>query len=337
MSAEKIALVVTSIASPNAALHRLAEGCRANDIEFIVIGDEPSPEDFKLEGCKFYSIADQLDLSFAFAKACPTRHYARKNIGYLLAAKSGATIIIETDDDNLPYNDKFLVNFRRKQAVSVIRDREWVNVYRYFTDVNIWPRGFRLDSIRKIPPDFESLPTEEIDGPIQQGLANEDPDVDAIFRLVDGQAVTFRDDRRVAIDGGWCPFNSQSTRWWREAFPLMYLPAYCPFRMTDIWRSFVAQRICRENGWSVLFHEPHVWQERNAHDLLRDFNDEIAGYSNNGRLCEALDGLDLATGTEELPNNMRKCYSALVDERIVPKDELGLLDVWLEDAATLMA
>ena len=48
--------------------------------------------------------------------------------------------------------------------------------------------------------------------------------------------------------------------------------------MTDIWRSFVAQRILQENDWAVLFHAPTVSQERNEHDLMRDFADEVPGY-----------------------------------------------------------
>ena len=44
--------------------------------------------------------------------------------------------------------------------------------------------------------------------------------------------------------------------------------------MTDIWRSFVAQRIAWANGWAILFHEPTVWQDRNEHNLMRDFRDE---------------------------------------------------------------
>ena len=73
----------------------------------------------------------------------------------------------------------------------------------------------------------------------------------------------------------------------------MYLPAYCSFRMTDIWRSFIAQRIAWENDWYVLFHGPVMHQVRNAHNLLKDFEDEIAGYLNNARICHELESLDL--------------------------------------------
>jgi hypothetical protein len=100
-------------------------------------------------------------------------------------------------------------------------------------------------------------------------LADENPDVDAVYRMTSLLPRSFRSDRRVVLGAGvWSPFNSQNTTWWADAFPLMYLPEHCPFRMTDIWRSLVAQRIAWENGWNVLFHEPTVRQQRNEHDLL---------------------------------------------------------------------
>ena len=77
----------------------------------------------------------------------------------------------------------------------------------------------------------------------------------------------------------------------------MYLPAYCSFRMTDIWRSFVAQRIAWENGWNVLFREATVRQRRNPHDLMRDFRDEVPGYVANREICAALQALELEPGT----------------------------------------
>jgi hypothetical protein len=337
MTDQKVALVVTSIASPNDALRRLAAGARQNGIEFVIVGDVSSPTTFELENCEFLSIDDQLASGLEFAAACPQKHYARKNVGYLFAIRNGADVILETDDDNLPYADKFFSKFERMANAPFLETHGWVNVYRYFTDANIWPRGLRLDAIHSDIPDLEGLSTAVADCPIQQGLADDDPDVDAIYRLVDGGSVTFSSDRRVALKNGWCPFNSQSTRWWRDAFPLMYLPAYCSFRMTDIWRSFIAQRICRENGWGVLFHEPHVRQERNDHDLLKDLEDEVVGYLNNGRLCETLDDLALAPGRDNLSDNMRRCYEALVGTAIMQPQELDLLEVWLSELSRLMA
>ena len=259
------AIVVTSIAAPNQVLRQLAEGVVARSSAFFAIGDVASPVDFHLDGCEFYDLLRQEQTGLRTAALCPTRHYARKNIGYLLAAKAGAQIIIETDDDNLPHPG-FWGPRSRGQRVASVRDAGWVNAYAYFSDTNVWPRGLPLDAIQSTPPAFDGLPVHEADCPIQQGLADGDPDVDAIYRLIFPVSVRFRPDRRLALCGGaWCPFNSQNTTWWEDAYELMYLPSFCSFRMTDIWRSFIAQRIAWANGWSILFHEPTVFQIRNSH------------------------------------------------------------------------
>ena len=62
--------------------------------------------------------------------------------------------------------------------------------------------------------------------PIWQGLADRNPDIDAIYRLTQPLPVHFDKTKlRIALaEGSICPFNSQNTTWFREAFPLMYLP-----------------------------------------------------------------------------------------------------------------
>jgi len=329
--ANKTALIITSIAEPNNFLQALARGCREHAFEFIVIGDESSPPDFQLDGCRFYGLAEQRSLEFQFVHKCPTRHYARKNIGYLIALRDGASVIVETDDDNSPKQGFWNERIRR-QCVSAALAAGWVNVYRYFTDAHIWPRGLPLDQIHSVIPGFETLPKLDIDCPIQQGLVSDNPDVDALYRLVLPLPQEFRSDRRLALaNGSWCPFNSQNTTWWREVAALLYLPAYCSFRMTDIWRSFVAQRISWVNDWAILFHEPTLRHDRNTHNLLLDFEGEVPGYLHNRSIGEALDHLNIIPGVDHLGDNLKLCYEELVRLKLVGEQELGLLDAWLND------
>ena len=327
-------LVITSISAPNEALRMFARGCGENGYRFVVIGDSKSPETFDLEGCDFWSLGRQAESEFAYAKLCPTKHYARKNIGYLLAVREKAAFIRDTDDDNLP-RPSFWTAPERSQEVPALQKAGWVNVYRLFSEVNIWPRGLPLDTIHDPLPEWETIQPSVSECPIQQGLADENPDVDAIYRLVLPLPQDFRSDRRVALrSGAWCPFNSQNTTWFPEAFPLLYLPAYCSFRMTDIWRSFVAQRIAWANDWSILFHEPTVWQERNEHSLMRDFIDEIPGYVENARIAKELDGLAIKGGVKEIPDNLRLCYGKLVELGLIDALEIPLLEAWLSDLSS---
>lgn len=327
----KVALVVTSINEPNKVLQALGEGAKINNWNFLIVGDQKSPANFSCPGATYYPLAAQLETELAYTRNCPVGHYARKNIGYLFAIQQGANIIVETDDDNIP-RENFWEQRQRFYSLPIYKEGNWINVYRYFSDALLWPRGLPLTEIHRQPTQYEDIPISLEDCPIQQGLADENPDVDAIYRLILPLPQNFTIGKHLALGkGSWCPFNSQNTTWWKDAFPLLYLPAYCSFRMTDIWRSFVAQRIAWECGWAVRFHEATVRQERNEHNLMRDFADEIPGYLNNSKIVERLASLKLRPGKDALGENLLRCYEMLVSEQWVGEKEIPLLENWLSD------
>jgi hypothetical protein len=328
------ALVVTTIARPNKAMRKLAKYARQEGWRFYVIGDTKTPPDYTLSGAEYWSVEAQRGAGLAFGRACPERHYSRKNIGYLLSARDGAEVLIETDDDNLP-EPLFTIPRRRQVVALSLAGCGWVNIYRYFTSAHIWPRGFPLDAVLAEPPEIlDDLAVLEC--PIQQGLADENPDVDAIFRLVLPLPVSFEAAQPIALKrGAWCPFNSQNTTWFREAFPLLYLPVTCNMRLTDIWRGLVAQRVAWEYGWPILFHQATVRQKRNEHHLMKDFEDELPGYLRNRRIAEILGRLRLSHRAGSVHKNMEKCYQALVAEGILDTSELKYLEAWRSDCSAL--
>ena len=57
---------------------------------------------------------------------------------------------------------------------SAFAESGWVNVYNYFSDTFIWPRGYPLEELQKNQPELKP-PTASY-CPIQQGLADENPD-----------------------------------------------------------------------------------------------------------------------------------------------------------------
>ena len=326
-------LVITSIAGDqHPVLKQYARESKEHGFSFLVIGDTKSPTSFQLEGCDYYSIAQQDVLDVSLAKILPKKHYARKNLGYLIAALNGAEVIVETDDDNLP-----LASFWSQRSREVmghhLANTGWTNAYRYFTAQNIWPRGFALEEILNDPPNLSD--PVAVSSPIHQGLADDNPDVDAIYRLTAGTPITFSQHASVMLgQGAICPFNSQNTTWFKEAFPLLYLPSYCSFRMTDIWRSFVAQRIAWTCGWSVVFHQSTVRQDRNEHNLMSDFSDEILGYTHNHRIMQWLMELDLRPGLAQIADNMTRCYDELIKRKLIDPRENELLKAWLTDIRT---
>ena len=325
-------IVITSIQGPTASVMAMAEKARAENLGVLVVGDRKTPAVQWPAGIEFLSLQEQLALPQRLAGLLPENHYARKNIGYLHAISAGSPCIYDTDDDNAP-----LASWKARAAKGQARpclEAGWVNAYRWFSDMHIWPRGLPLDKARHdaAAPALGGL--AEVEAPIQQGLANGSPDVDAVWRLLMDQEVTFKAGDSVSLrPGTWSPFNSQSTWWFPQAYPLLYLPSFVSFRMTDIWRSFVAQRCLWAVGRGVVFHGAEVFQDRNAHNLLRDFEQEVPGYLGNDRFRQILDALDLPSAPDQVSHNLHRCYEALIGAGLVPAREMPLVECWLADLA----
>jgi hypothetical protein len=331
--------IITTIQEPTPSVRGLLAALQRVGGNLLVIGDKKGPATFTASAAEFIPLEGQLRLPFQLAPLLPVGHYARKNLGYLVAISRQAPFIYETDDDNTP-NDLWQVRTLATRAQKII-PRPWANVYRLFRNADlIWPRGFPLDLVND-PLTFahdSSTPLEQFTCPIQQGLADLSPDVDAAWRLLLDREFYFPAATPSVWlpPGTWCPFNSQTTWWWPVAYPLLYLPSFCSFRMTDIWRSFVAQRCLWELGHGLVFHGPEVIQQRNVHNLLRDFEQEVPGYLQNHTIVQTLADLPLHAGKGAVPGNLCRCYEALVAKGYIPGAELPLVKAWLADLDSLL-
>jgi hypothetical protein len=279
-------------------------------------------------------------LPFQTARVVPERSYTRKLLGYLVAFSAGSNWIRETDDDNKPYPAFFDLPEPSLTCRIPISRTGWLNPCPYFTDRFVWPRGYPLrfiqDSLSTGPEVAEQQVVTGL--MVTQGLADGDPDVDALFRLTcsDVSSVTFRQAPPLAVgEGLWTPFNTQVTTWPRELLPLMYLPSTCSFRMTDIWRSYVAQRLMPGLGATLVMTGPTVFQDRNEHDLMRDFCDEIEGYVGYEQFVEILERTEIAGGFDAVLTDLRRLYLALIEAGFFTSDELPILDAWIADMETL--
>jgi len=75
-------------------------------------------------------------------------------------------------------------------------------------------------------------------------------------------------------------------------------------------------RVLFEDGWA----------------LVRDFSDEVPGYLHNAAMAHALEELDLKSGQEHLSENLFRCYQTLTERGWVGKEELPLVEAWIQDA-----
>lgn len=319
-------IVVTTINEPSPAVKRFAA---LPDWQLIVVGDKKTPRSWDLPGATYLSPRDQTDLPYEIASRLPWNHYSRKMLGYLYAISQGATVIADTDDDNIPAPGWGVVDFT-SEISQVHQPRDFINVYAHFTDRHVWPRGLPLRRILASEP-WSLTEPEVTEVGVWQHLADGDPDVDAIYRLVTNEPVTFDAAPAIALGPGvWCPFNSQNTFIREELFPLLYLPAFVTFRFTDILRGVVAQPLMWERGYSLAFGGATVVQERNPHDHFEDFRSELPMYCH----IEATAAIAAEAAGPDLPTALASTYDRLQREDIVSLDELSLLRSWLNDVAT---
>lgn len=322
-------VVVTTIYPPSKSVKKFS---RLSDFDLIVVGDQKTPSNWKLRGAKFLGVNDCGLRDTKLESLLPFNHYSRKNLGYLIAMHDGADVILDTDDDNVPL-DSFAIPPFTFSGQAVSGHQGFVNVYREFTDHKIWPRGLPLSKVSETPqPLTHSAELLEIG--VWQGLANGDPDVDAIYRLTDGSECIFRDREPLALcSGTWSPFNSQNTAFRKELFPLMYLPISVTFRFTDILRSYVAQPIMWSQKFCLGFTKPTVFQDRNPHDYLSDLVSEFPMYTASSMFPEVLEDVNLPESS--LLSCLSNCYEVLAREQIVGKTEMDCLEAWLEDCSVL--
>ncbi len=277
-------IVITSINPPTEAVREYAkwEGWQT-----VVVGDRKTPEDWQCPGVTYLGWERQQELFRELAAALPGNAYCRKSLGYAYAIRHGAAAaILDCDDDNIPregacHRVNSLVEAANRTAGERVRSEGgWLNVHPLFGGAG-WPRGFPLERIND-----EACKAQRGQGgapwAVTQFLVDGDPDVDAIYRLTNGNQIFFQQTRPVILDAGtFCPINSQSTLWLPEAFPLMFLPVEVSDRVTDVLRGVIATRGLWKLGYSVQFASPIAYQQRNPHNLLDDFRQEIPLYVDN--------------------------------------------------------
>lgn len=322
-------IIITSIHDENEVMRRYAS---LPGWTLVLVGDRKGPVRIADERIVFLDVERQRELGFTLHAHCRYDHYARKNLGYLYAMSQGAEVIAESDDDNLPKSGWGSDVVFDPERLKVFDGGRFFNAYAEFTKGHVWPRGYPLAEV--LTPNGARAGWRRARVGVWQQLADGSPDVDAIYRLTsDSPVERFDNAESFALERGlYCPFNSQNTFWHRAAFPLLYLPMSVTFRFTDILRGYVAQRILWDMGRLLGFGSATVTQDRNVHDLMQDFREEIPMYRDVVAIADLLDA-------ERLPaspvNALVQAYEALVREGYVGSGEIEALQAWQADLRVL--
>jgi glycosyltransferase involved in cell wall biosynthesis len=323
--------VMTSIYPPTKGVEAFAA---MPNWKLIVVGDKKTPRAWAYPGVTFLDVDSQEEMGYRICSRLPFNHYARKNLGYLYAMQQGAELIADVDDDNIPYpdwNNQLAIEIA---SLSAIISPRFPNIYRQFTSANVWPRGLPLETILDDTPfEFDEPHMRRIG--VWQFLADKDPDVDAVYRLTVNKEVYFEKGDPFCISGrSYAPFNSQNTVWLKSSFPFMLLPAGVTFRLTDILRGYIAQRCLKAFDNHLAFGPATVYQERNPHNFLADFESEIPGYLGIARIVDTLDRVGSKANKQD---QLMSCYQALFAEGFITEADVALCRDWLDDVQSLLS
>jgi hypothetical protein len=313
-------VVLTTIAKPTLIALQLIMKANSKGYTVVVVGDKKTPKSWKNLENICYIPWNEGEL---------TNSYSRKNIGYRYAIEQGATHIFDMDDDNDPMPEWGQVDFSQQTCRLSTSTGEWLNIYKIFGQPEIWPRGLPLHALYYADNfEFVKVPDNVV---VWQSLCNNDPDTDAIWRLINSKAKKeFYFGTRsptVLTENTICPFNAQNTLFKKEAFPLLYLPSSVSMRFSDILRSVIAQPILWAAGYRVGFTGSTVFHIRHHHDLMTDFYNEIECYANIEQVYQIVK--DKVKKENTITENLVDCYYALYNESIIRASEITTLIEWV--------
>ena len=323
-------VIITTI---NAPTETIMKHLTNHEYDVIIVGDNKTPsEQYANLNCIYLDIQSQKKLFPELSELLPYNHYCRKNLGYLYAIKKGYKMIYETDDDNVPHDgfDRVLHNDPNDDNQMITEQTNaWINIFKYFTNNGyIWPRGFPL-SLLKCDPNYLIQPTDKTPS-IINGLVENDPDVDALFRIICNhqQCIQWDKNKRILINNeNVCVFNSQNTFWLNpDIFMCLFIPCSVSFRYCDILRGIISNVILKKTNNYMMYSSPNVTQHRNEHDLMSDFKSEYEMYVHNEQILHFIaNGTETATSLKE---TLSTIYNNLLENAVIAQNDLDILHKW---------
>ena len=278
-------IVTTSIYPPSDAIIKFSN---KPEWKLIVVGDKKTPHElYRAINNIIYLDPDFQETNYkTLSDLIGWNCTSRRSIGYVEAIKRGAEIVASVDDDNIPYDD-WGTNLILNTPITIDSYKpidECINVFDPLSPTNhssLWHRGYPLNYVHNknnINKEITSIIPD-----VQADFWDGDPDIDAIERMI--YAPTCKFDKNVFpfTSSVMSPFNSQNTFLTKKAI-IDYFMFPDTGRMEDIWASYY----CLSKQHKVVYNKPTVFQERNAHNYIVDFKNEIIGYENNSKLINEL-------------------------------------------------
>ena len=295
-----IYIATTTINKPTKALKLFAKNKKC---KLIVALDRKSKK-FELKNSIVLSTKYQEKKWPKLSKLVGWNCIQRRNFAILEAFERGADIIALIDDDNIPYKNWFKNIYVNKQikCKEIKTNKKIFDPVGYSNYPTLWHRGLPLQLVNNRK--YKSTKKKFFKPDIQANFWNGDPDIDAVCRMIFKPECNFKKNLFPFFSRKISPFNSQNTLISRKVIKDYFLFPHIG-RMDDIWASFYVT----SKKYKVLYGKPTVYQQRNVHNLIKDFKDEYIGYTNSLQLVD-----DLYKNPEKIYNFLPKISALAFDE-----------------------
>lgn len=251
----------------------------------------------------------------------------RRNIGFLRAIEHGADVLISIDDDNYCRSDSDFVGSHHVVGrpagtdTRLAQGAPWFNIcalLRTQTQDPVFARGYPY-AARKLEVHAQLVDPDaaaaQATVAVNAGLWLDDPDVDALTRLVQRPRVHETTKQSVILSQEtWSPVNTQNTALMRAALPAYYyvrmgfpLQGMHIDRFGDILSGYFVQKCAKHLGHVVRLGEPVADHRRTPHNLFKDLYHELAGIVLIEELLPWLQEVQLSG------SNYAEAYAALAD------------------------
>lgn len=308
-------ICTTTIYPPSKATLSFANIAREDGWELIIAGDKKTPHEAyhalarENKSVTYLTPEMQEKLAPQLSNAIGWNSIQRRNMAFVWAWDAQAEVIASVDDDNIPYaNWGRDLMIGRTVPVNFYKTEECAfDPLSPFAE-HCWHRGYPIQMAGSRLRNTTRPQTAEFVADVQADLWNGDPDIDAIYRIVNGLLP-------MRLDPAYCPFasnkpapfNSQNTFLLRKVLPHYFMHIGVG-RSDDIWAAFHAQA----QGFKVVFGKPSVTQERNPQDVMRNFEDELMNYRYNQTICRAIPH-DSQVVVDMLPEHSRRAFELYQD------------------------
>ena len=287
---------------------------------------------------------------------------ARKNVGFLFAIRSGARIIFDFDanivlkplsdgvttphpffykesmDSSVYMSKSMLVRFEGANSTS--SSSRFFNPYPHMgASINpSWPRGFPLDELESTNRSIISMKINVGDIPfgnigVIQSMCDRVCDNDAVYRMTFPNADKLRFKKNPNITpfliphNRYTPYNAQATTHLYSSFWGLYLPTTVPERVSDIWRSYITQRIMKEIGLYLVYTPPKISQNRIFPQPSKLMGEELELYQKTTSLIKFLD--EWESSALFLSERIYNLYSRLYENGFIGQRDVEAVNEWL--------